>query len=260
MFLICQAAVSEGVYEQLVTRLGRKRYNYRMIAYKILVVDDESTLLNTVRAYLEQEGYVVQTAQDGRSALLIFRDFQPDLIVLDIMLPEIDGLEVLRQLRQSSDVYVIMLTAKADETDKIIGLGMGADDYVTKPFSPRELMARIKAALRRLGGGTGAKSTELVSRQLRLDVDGRLAWKQDTPLDLSPIEFELLHALMRNHGRALSREQLIEQVWGYDYYGDDRVVDVHIGRLRKKVEDDHTHPTLIVTAWGAGYRFEDEMG
>lgn len=237
----------------------QKEYNYKTMAYKILVVDDESTLLNTVRAYLEQEGYVVQTAQNGRSALHTFRDFQPDLIVLDIMLPEIDGLEVLRQLRQTSDVYVIMLTAKVDETDKIIGLGMGADDYVTKPFSPRELVARIKAALRRMGSGAAGQKAELVSRQLRLDVDGRLAWKQDIPLDLTPIEFELLHALMRHHGRALSRDQLIEQVWGCDYYGDDRVVDVHIGRLRKKVEDDPTHPTLIATVWGAGYRFEDEM-
>jgi len=229
------------------------------MTYKILAVDDESTLLNTVRAYLEQEGYAVQTAQNGRLALQIFRDFQPDLVVLDVMLPEVDGLEVLRQIRQTSDVFVIMLTAKADETDKIIGLGMGADDYVTKPFSPRELVARIKAALRRVGSGSAAQNTELVSGHLRLDVDGRLAWKQDTPLDLTPIEFELLHALMRHPRRALSRDQLIELVWGYDYYGEDRVVDVHIGRLRKKVEDDHTHPTLIVTAWGAGYRFEDDI-
>ena len=227
------------------------------MVFKILVVDDELTLLNTVRAYLEQEGYVVQTAADGRSALHIFRNFQPDLIVLDIMLPEIDGLEVLRQLRQSSDVYVIMLTAKADEADKVIGLGMGADDYVTKPFSPRELVARVKASLRRLGGGSAKR--EMVSAHLRLDEEARLAWKDGQPLDLTPIEFDLLHTLMRHHGRALSREQLIEQVWDYDYYGDDRVVDVHIGRLRKKVEDDAAKPTLIVTAWGAGYRFEDEM-
>ena len=228
-----------------------------MIAYKILVVDDELTLLNTVRAYLEQEGYAVQTATNGRSALHLYRDFKPDLIVLDIMLPEIHGLEVLRQLRQTSDVYIIMLTAKTDETDKIIGLGMGADDYVTKPFSPRELVARIKAALRRMGGKNSHK-TELLSRSVRLDVDARLAWKHERPLDLTPIEFDLLYALMRNHGRALSREQLIEQVWGYDYYGDDRVVDVHIGRLRKKIEDDPTQPGLIATVWGAGYRFEDE--
>lgn len=227
------------------------------MAYKILVVDDEQTLLNTVRAYLEQEGYTVQTAVDGRTALLIFRDFQPDLVVLDIMLPEVDGLEVLRQLRQTSDVYVIMLTAKADEADKVIGLGLGADDYVTKPFSPRELVARIKASLRRLSGRQTTK--ELISTHLRVDEEARLAWKDGQQLDLTPIEFDLLHTLMRQHGRALSREQLIEQVWGYDYYGDDRVVDVHIGRLRKKVEDDPTQPTLIATVWGAGYRFEDKI-
>ena len=226
------------------------------MAHKILVVDDEPTLLNTVNAYLEQDGYVVQTAINGRSALDAFRTFQPDLIILDIMLPEIDGLEVLRQLRQISDVYVIMLTARADEMDKIVGLAVGADDYVTKPFSPRELVARVKAALRRVGGSAAANDT-LVSAHIRLDVSGRLAWKAEKPLDLTPIEFDLLYALMRNRGRALSREQLIEKVWGYDYYGDDRVVDVHIGRLRKKIEDDHTKPTRIATVWGAGYRFED---
>lgn len=227
------------------------------MTYKILVIDDETTLLNTVRAYLEQANYTVQTATDGRSALHLFRQFQPDLVVLDIMLPEIDGLEVLRQLRQSSEVYVILLTAKADEVDKVIGLGLGADDYVTKPFSPRELVARVKAALRRLGGSSIKK--ELVSVHLRLDEEARLAWKDGRPLDLTPIEFDLLHTLMRHDGRALSRVQLIEQVWGYDYYGDDRVVDVHIGRLRKKIEEDATHPTLIATVWGAGYRFEDEV-
>ncbi len=227
------------------------------MSHKILVVEDELTLLKTIRAYLEKEGFSVQTAVNGRSALQVFREFQPDLVVLDIMLPEIDGLEVLRQLRQVSEVYVIMLTAKADETDKVIGLGMGADDYITKPFSNRELVARVKASLRRLGKTTTTK--EIVSSHLRLDEDARLVWKKGKPIDLTPIEFDLLHVLMRHHGHALSREQLIEQVWGYDYYGDDRVVDVHIGRLRKKVEDDPAHPTLIATAWGAGYRFEDEM-
>jgi len=228
------------------------------MAYKILVVDDELTLLNTVRAYLEDEGYRVQTANDGRMALHAFRSFQPDLVVLDIMLPEIDGLEVLRQIRQTSDVYVIMLTARADETDKVVGLTVGADDYVTKPFSPRELVARIKAALRRLGAVNGQK-VELISRSVRLDPDARLAWKNDQPLDLTPIEFDLLHTLMKHHGRVLSREQLIEQVWGYDYYGDDRLVDVHIGRLRKKLDDDPAQPGLIATVWGAGYRYKDEM-
>lgn len=227
------------------------------MAYRILVVDDERTQLNTVRAYLENEGYTVQTATDGRMALQVFRSFQPDLVVLDIMLPELDGLEVLRQIRQSSDVYVIMLTAKADETDKVVGLTMGADDYVTKPFSPRELVARIKSSLRRLGV-TSEQKMELVSSHVRLDSDARLAWKDGVPLDLTPIEFDLLHTLMRHHGRVLSRDQLIEQVWGYDYYNDDRVVDVHVGRLRKKIEDNPSEPSLIATVWGAGYRFEDK--
>jgi two-component system alkaline phosphatase synthesis response regulator PhoP len=233
------------------------------MAYRILVVDDEVTLVNTVQAYLEQEGYIVRTALDGPTAVREARAFRPDLVVLDIMLPGLDGLEVLRQLRQEArdsqlrDVYVIMLTAKAEETDKIVGLTMGADDYMTKPFSPRELVARVKAALRRVGGVVTAR-TELVFKRLRVDVDARLAWKDEQPLDLTPIEFDLLHVLVRNSGRTLNREQLIEQVWGYDYYGDDRVVDVHIGRLRKKIEDDPADPTLIATVWGAGYRFEDE--
>ena len=228
------------------------------MAYKILVVDDEPTQLNTVRAYLEDEGYSVQTATDGRMALYAFRSFQPDLVVLDIMLPELDGLEVLRQIRQSSDAYVIMLTAKADETDRVVGLTMGADDYVTKPFSPRELVARVKSSLRRIGGASEQKM-EMVSNRIRLDSDARLAWKDDGPLDLTPIEFDLLHTFMKHRGRVLSRDQLIEQVWGYDYYNDDRVVDVHIGRLRKKIEDDPSEPSLIATVWGAGYRFEDSM-
>jgi two-component system alkaline phosphatase synthesis response regulator PhoP len=233
------------------------------MGYRILVVDDEITLVDTVRAYLERESYIVRTALDGPAAVREARAFRPDLVVLDIMLPGLDGLEVLRQLRQEAsdtklrDVYVIMLTAKAEETDKIVGLTMGADDYMTKPFSPRELVARVKAALRRIGG-PGTVKTDLVFKRLRVDVDARLAWKDEKPLDLTPIEFDLLHAMVRNSGRALSREQLIEQVWGYDYYGDDRVVDVHIGRLRKKIEDDPTHPALIVTVWGSGYRFEDE--
>ena len=151
------------------------------MAHKILVVDDELTLRNTIRAYLEDEGYMVQTANDGRMALQVFRSFQPDLVVLDIMLPELDGLEVLRQIRQMSEAYVVMLTAKADETDKVVGLSLGADDYVTKPFSPREFVARIKSALRRLGAANGHKM-ELVSRRVKLDGDARLAWRNDQPL------------------------------------------------------------------------------
>jgi two-component system alkaline phosphatase synthesis response regulator PhoP len=226
---------------------------------RILVVDDETALLETIRSYLLQEGYAVETAADGRTGLAAARSFRPELVVLDIMLPGLDGLEVLRLLRQDSNAYVIMLTAKAEETDKIVGLAMGADDYMTKPFSPRELVARVKAALRRMGEGAG-KRAELSSRRLRVDGEARMAWKDGQALELTPIEFELLQALMRHRGRVLSREQLIEQVWGFDYYGDDRVVDVHVGRLRRKLEDDPGQPALIATVWGAGYRLEDEAG
>ncbi|HEY66157.1 MAG TPA: response regulator transcription factor [Caldilineae bacterium] len=223
----------------------------------VLVVDDEPNILNVVQAYLEREGYTVYTAADGLTALKAARAYRPDLIVLDIMLPGLDGLEVLRRLRQESDVYVLMLTARADEMDRVIGLTVGADDYLTKPFSPRELVARVKAILRR-GRGAGMAESTLSFQRLRIDPDARQVWKHGEPIELTPIEFDLLLTLARHHGRVLSRDQLIEQVWGYDYYGDERVVDVHIGRIRKKIEDDPAHPTLIVTVRGAGYRFEDK--
>ena len=222
---------------------------------KILVVEDESKVSEVIRAYLEREGYAVHTAADGPGGLKAARVLQPDLIVLDIMLPGLDGLEVLRQLRHESDVYVLLLTARADETDKIVGLTVGADDYLTKPFSPRELTARVKAILRR-GRSSGPGEPVLDFRRLRIDVDARQVWKDGEPVELTTIEFDLLHALARHRGSVLSREQIIEQVWGYDYYGDERVVDVHIGRIRKKIEDDPDAPALIVTVRGAGYRFE----
>ena len=229
-----------------------------MASAKLLVVDDEPSITRTLRAYLEQEGYSVYVAADGPSALKAARSFKPDLIVLDVMLPGMDGFEVLQQLRRESDVYVLMLTAKSEETDKIVGLSVGADDYMTKPFSPRELVARAKAVLRRGRGGGAAGEPVLAFQRLRIDPAARLAWKDDSPLDLTAIEFNLLHALARHRGRVLSREQLIEQVWGGDYYGDERVVDVHLGHLRKKIEDDPANPILIATVRGAGYRFEDE--
>lgn len=230
-----------------------------MSATKILVVDDEPAIVNTVHAYLEREGYAVRTALDGVAALELARTFQPDLVVLDIMLPGMDGLELLNMLRRESDVYVLLLTAKTEETDKIVGLTMGADDYMTKPFSTRELVARVKAILRR-GRSTHVSQHEssLDFARLRIDVDGRRVWKDGEELEFTPIEFDLLHALARHPGLVLSREQLIEQVWNYDYYGDERVVDAHIGRLRKKIEDDPARPTFIVTVRGAGYRFEGE--
>ncbi|HSX78796.1 MAG TPA: response regulator transcription factor [Candidatus Saccharimonadia bacterium] len=224
---------------------------------KILLVDDEPAIVETVRAYLEAEGYAVQTASDGPRALTLAHNFHPNVIVLDLMLPGLDGLEVLRRLRQVSDVYVLLLTAKTHETDKVVGLTMGADDYVTKPFSPRELVARVKALLRR-GRSNDAGDAVLVFRRLRLDPQARRVWKDAAPVELTPLEFDLLYALARYRGRVLSREQLIEQVWGYDYYGEDRVVDVHLGRIRKKIEDNAATPRLIVTVRGAGYRFEDE--
>lgn len=224
---------------------------------RILVVDDEPSLTGTVQAYLEQEGYTVRMAADGIAALQTFRSFKPDLIVLDIMLPGLDGLEVLRRVRQESSVYVLMLTAKSEETDKVVGLGLGADDYVCKPFSPRELVARIKAILRRGREAHDAESV-LCFRRLRIDPGSRRVWKDGQEIELTAIEFELLHALAQHCSRVLSREQLIEHAWGYDYYGDERVADVHIGRIRKKIEDDPANPALIVTVRGAGYRFEDE--
>jgi two-component system, OmpR family, alkaline phosphatase synthesis response regulator PhoP len=224
---------------------------------KILVVDDEPGIVSNVRAYLEREGYAVQTAQDGAAALRLARSFAPDLVVLDIMLPGIDGLEVLRQLRHESDVYVLLLTARAEEMDKVIGLTVGADDYLTKPFSPRELVARVKAILRRgRGSAEPTASSTLRFGDLRIDPAAHQAWKGEQTIDLTAIEFNLLYALAKHQGRVLSREQLIEQVWGYDYYGDDRVVDVHLGRLRKKIEDDPEHPQVVVTVRGVGYRFE----
>jgi two-component system alkaline phosphatase synthesis response regulator PhoP len=228
-----------------------------MAATKILVVDDEQPIVNTVRAYFEREGFAVRTALDGPTALEIARTFQPDLIVLDIMLPGMDGLELLSTLRRESDTYVLLLTAKTEETDKIVGLTMGADDYMTKPFSLRELMARVKAVLRRERSVHAPRhESSLDFARLRIDVDGRRVWKDGQEIEFTPIEFDLLHALARHPGLVLSREQLIEQVWNYDYYGDERVVDAHIGRLRKKIEDDPAYPTLIVTVRGAGYRFE----
>ncbi|NDJ33053.1 MAG: response regulator transcription factor [Chloroflexi bacterium] len=220
----------------------------------ILVVDDEHTIVNTLRAYLEKEGFAVYTASDGHEALRLARAHRPDLIVLDIMLPGIDGLEVLRAVRAESDVYVLMLTAKAEEIDRIVGLTLGADDYLTKPFSPRELVARVKAILRR---NRGEPRPMLSFAHIRIEPDARKAWVRGDLVELTPNEFDLLLTLAQNPGLVLSREQLIQHAWGHDYYGDDRVVDVNIGRLRKKIEPDPANPSLIVTVRGAGYRFED---
>lgn len=222
---------------------------------RILVVDDEASVLKTVRAYLEQDGFTVATAADSQTALELARTFQPMLIILDVMLPGMDGFSVLRELRRESEVYVLMLTAKAGEVDRVVGLELGADDYLTKPFSPRELVARAKAILRR-GRNQNESDPVLSFHQLRMDPEARRVWKHDSEIELTPIEYDLLYTLARHHKRVLSRQQLIEYVWGYDYFGDDRVIDVHIRRLRLKIEDNPQEPTYIVTVRGAGYRFD----
>jgi two-component system alkaline phosphatase synthesis response regulator PhoP len=222
---------------------------------KILVVDDEQSILDLVTAYLRREGYEVRTAMDGPGGLKAARAYKPDLIVLDIMLPGMDGIEVLTHLRRESDVYVMMLTARSEETDKIVGLSVGADDYLTKPFSPRELVARVKAALRRLRDGVGpAEGTTLAFRHVRIDTGSRQVWVDGEPVDLTSTEFDLLKSLAEHRGQVLSREQLLQQVWGYDFYGEERVVDVHIGHIRQKLGDSR----FIVTVRGVGYRFDDE--
>jgi two-component system alkaline phosphatase synthesis response regulator PhoP len=222
---------------------------------KILVIDDEQSIVDLVTAYLRKEGYEVHVALDGPAGLKAARNLKPDLIVLDIMLPGLDGLELLSQLRRESDVYVIMLTAKSEETDKIVGLSVGADDYLTKPFSPRELVARVKAALRRIRVGAGAaETTVLAFRHVRIDTGRRQVWMDDEPVELTAVEFDLLKTMAEHRGLVLSRDQLLEKVWGYDFYGEERVVDVHIGHVRQKLGDDR----FIATVRGVGYRFEDE--
>jgi two-component system alkaline phosphatase synthesis response regulator PhoP len=226
-----------------------------MTSAKILVIDDEPNIVNLVSAYLKPEGYEVYTAEDGLKGLKAARAFKPDLIVLDVMLPGIDGIEVLTRLRRESDVYVILLTAKTEETDRVIGLSIGADDYVSKPFSPRELTARIKAALRRLKGEVPTSGDILPFKHIRIDVAARQVTVDDNPIELTAIEFDLLRVLAENRGRVLTREQLLEKVWGGSYYGEMRVVDVHLGHVRKKLGRND----LIATVRGVGYRFEDEV-
>ena len=191
---------------------------------------------------------------DGNSGLKAARSLKPDLVVLDVMLPGIDGIELLSQLRRESDVYVIMLTARTEETDRIVGLSVGADDYVTKPFSPRELVARVKAALRRMRGGGSVEANMLAFAHVRIDEGRRRVWVDGTPVELTATEFDLLKMLAANRGLVLSREQLLEKVWGYDFFGEERVVDVHIGHIRQKLGNE----SFITTVRGVGYRFEDE--
>jgi two-component system alkaline phosphatase synthesis response regulator PhoP len=221
---------------------------------RILIVDDEQSILDLVTAYLDKDGFDYRTAKDGAAGLKAVRSYKPDIVVLDIMLPGKDGLEILAELRRESDAYVIMLTAKSEETDKIIGLSVGADDYITKPFSPRELIARIKAAWRRMREGSmRSELSSLAFRHLRMDRGARQVWIEDEEVELTAIEFDVLCVLAENPGIVLSREKILEKVWGYDYYGELRVVDVHVGHIRQKLGDEN----IIATVRGVGYRFED---
>lgn len=239
---------------------------------KILVVDDEAVLVETIAYNLEQAGYQVTTAADGSSALEAANRETPDLIILDIMLPEMDGLEVCRQLRRESKTAttpILVLTAKGDEIDKVVGLEVGADDYVTKPFGRRELLARVRALLRRadylstsqerLGQSTTVEdprsNRELVAGPLRIDLAGRRVNCRGNELDLQPKQFDLLVYLVRNRGTVLTRDQLLHNVWGYDYAGDTRTVDVHVRWIREKLEEDPANPHLVQTVRGVGYVF-----
>ena len=227
---------------------------------RVLVVDDEPHIRTVLRGYLQADGFEVTEAADGEAAMVEMRDNPPDLVLLDVMLPGIDGLEVLRQLRTFSDAYVILVTARAEEVDKLVGLGIGADDYVTKPFSPREVTARVKAVLRRDRGVHTGEDATLRFDGLTIDTAGREVAVDGEPVMLSSLEFDLLAALAAAPGRVFSRAQLLERVWGYDFYGDERVVDVHIRSLRARLGDPAGDPHLIATVRGAGYKFVGSPG
>jgi DNA-binding response OmpR family regulator len=223
---------------------------------KVLVVDDEPTLVATLRYNLEREGYQVVTAADGDSGVSLARSDRPDLVILDLMLPMIDGFEVCRLLRREMAVPILMLTAKADEVDKVVGLELGADDYVTKPFSMRELLARVRALLRRAETAPAVDSDLLTVGDLQVDLRRREASRAGRALALKPKEYELLLFFLRNRGRAFTRDQLLNQIWGYDFAGDTRTVDVHVRWLRQKIEEEPAKPTRLITIRGVGYRFD----
>ena len=225
------------------------------MAKTILVVDDEATLRETLAWNLQQEGYRVVEAADGRQALERFRADKPDLVLLDLMLPELSGVEVCRRMRAESDVPILMLTARDSEVDKVVGLEVGADDYVTKPFSLRELQARVRALLRRAEARPAAEAPgpPVQVGSVAVDLAGRRLLRQGQPVAITPRAFELLAFLVRHRGQVFTREQLLEQVWGYDFPGETRTVDVHVHWLRQLIEDDPARPALLETIRGLGY-------
>jgi DNA-binding response OmpR family regulator len=223
---------------------------------RILIVEDEANIASFVKLYLEKAGFAVERAATGTDGVARTRDGQPALIVLDLNLPDIDGLEVCRRIRATSQVPILMLTARDDDIDKIVGLEVGADDYVTKPFNPRELVARIKTILRRAATPAApARPTVLTHGALRIDAGRRELTLDGQALQLAPKEFDLLYALMEHHGIVLTRDQLLERVWGYTFAGDTRTVDVHVRQLRRKIGD----ACPVVTVWGVGYKVSDDV-
>jgi len=225
---------------------------------KILIVEDETIVADVVSRYLRRDGFQVVIASDGQAALDIAREQSPDLVLLDLMLPKIDGLEVCRRLRATSSVPIIVVTAKGDEADRIVGLELGADDYVSKPFSPRELVARVRAVLRRTKQPIPAAVTDDTVRvgPILIDPAGRHATVEDEPVELTAKEFDLLWFLVRNVGQVFSRTQLLDKVWDDEYFGDESTVTVHIHRLRSKIEPDPVRPRYLKTVWGVGYKLE----
>lgn len=227
---------------------------------KILVVDDEPNIREVVGLYLRQDGHAVVVAADGEEALRLYRQARPDLVVLDLMLPGLSGLEVCRRIQGERRVPLIMLTAKGEEEDRIVGLGVGADDYVVKPFSPRELVARVAAVLRRVNeASAGPANGEVLSfGELQINPNTRIVTVQGDPVALTAREFDLLHHMASSPGRVFTRDQLMESVWGYTFAAETSTVTVHVRRLREKVEADPAHPCRLLTVWGVGYRFIDE--
>jgi DNA-binding response OmpR family regulator len=226
-----------------------------MAGETILIVDDEPKIVKTVRAYLENAGFRVVVAEDGQMALTVFRHEKPALVILDLGLPTMDGLDVARTMRRDSNVPMIMLTARVDEADKLIGLELGADDYVTKPFSPRELVARVRAVLRRTGAEREQASPPIVSGDVRIDLERRLVTVSGQKVELTPTEFDLLVVLARHPGRVFTRLELLDRVQGYAFEGYERTVDAHIKNLRQKIEPDPRQPRFVLTVYGVGYRF-----
>ena len=221
---------------------------------RILIVDDEERIVQTVKAYLDQEGFKTYTASDGEAALRAFEEKGPDLIVLDLMLPRLSGIEVTKKIRATSNVPIIMLTAKASEADRVVGLELGADDYVVKPFSPRELVARVRAVLRRIEGDTGA-AERIVSGGLDIDLKTREVKVNEVEIELTPTEFDLLAFLAHHPGQVFTRLQLLREVQGYTYDAFARTIDTHVKNLRRKIEEDPKEPHYLLTVHGVGYRF-----